>query len=206
MVGRWSGVVASTTRTKHCFMCRPSSQDPWRSCRKPHLLPWSGAIGPQPDPNKHHPSFPPQKEKEIERESGGARGGGRREIRSEGFSRAEGVRGEVVGGRGAEEGKPQEDYERWAPRFSSTSPFWKPLYRHSDAFWSTSSQPVLPASLYHPEPLHPLQANHNSRWQTAGVQELLHMEVSPPPASDVAAGESFLMLTIFYSIYPSTLK
>lgn len=63
--GRWSGVVASTTRMKHCFMCRPSLQDPWRSCRKPHLLPWSGAIGPQPDPNKHHPFFHHRKKKRL---------------------------------------------------------------------------------------------------------------------------------------------
>lgn len=80
--------MASTTRMKHGLVCRTLAKDPRRSCGKPHLLPWSEAIGPQPDPNELHPFFPPRKEKEIERESGGARGGGG-EIRSE----AEGVRG-----------------------------------------------------------------------------------------------------------------
>lgn len=73
--------MASTTQIKHCFMCRPSLQDS-QQLEKPHLLPWSRAIGPQPDPNKHH-LFYTTKEKEIEGESG-ARGMQRR---SEGFSK-----------------------------------------------------------------------------------------------------------------------
>lgn len=78
-VGRWSGVVASTTRAKHGFMCRPLVKDPRRSCGKPHLLPKSGAIGPQPDPNKHHPFFHHKKKKRLkEKVVEGGREGGRR--------------------------------------------------------------------------------------------------------------------------------
>lgn len=66
---------------------------------------------------------------------------------------------------------------------------------------ATPSQPVLPASLHHPEPLRPLQANHNSRWRTAGVEELLHTEVSPPSRIRFAAGRVvFNALYIFDSI------
>lgn len=139
----WSGVVASTTRTvERSFMCRTSLRDQRRSCRKPHLLPGSSAArGPQPDPNKHRPFFHHKKKKRLkERVSGGAKGGGS-EIRSGACCRAGGV-GRVGGwgrgGGGAEEGKPQEDYELHVPRFSSTSPFWKPFYRLADASWSSA--------------------------------------------------------------------
>lgn len=133
-VGGWSGVVASTTRMKHCFMCRPSLQDPRRSCRKPHLLPWSAAIGPQPDPNKHHPFFHHKKKKRLKERVVERGEEGARSVQK--ASAEPRVSAGEEGGRGAEEGKPQEDYERWAPRFSSTSPFWKLLYRLADAFWS----------------------------------------------------------------------
>ncbi|KAI9537518.1 hypothetical protein NQZ68_023763 [Dissostichus eleginoides] len=40
---RWRGcIAASTTKIKHGFMRRPSSQDS-QQLEKPHLLPWSGA-------------------------------------------------------------------------------------------------------------------------------------------------------------------
>lgn len=129
-------------------MCRPSLQDS-QQLEKPHLLPWSRAIGTQPDPNKHH-LFYTTKEKEIEGESG-ARGMQRR---SEGFGKKKG--GCLHGGLGSTSWgrKPQEDYEHWALRFGSTSLFWKPLYRLADPFRALSlSQCFLPLSaMQNPSP------------------------------------------------------
>lgn len=186
-LARRSRLVASTTRTKHCFMCRPSLQDPRRSCRKPHLLPWSGAIAPQPDPNKHHPFFHRKKKKRL-KERVLARGEeGARSVQK--ASAEPRVSAGMCGVCGVEE--PRKGNHR---RITSVGlhvsarlhPFGR---RYIDLLTLSGAPPVLPASLHHPEALHPLPANHNSRWHT--LRESSNYSTrggSPPPTSDLQLG------------------
>lgn len=183
-------------------MCRPSLQDS-QQLEKPHLLPWSTAIGPQPDPNKHH-LFYTTEEKEIEGESG-ARGMQRR---SEGFGKKRKRKkgGCLHGGLGSTSWgrKPQEDYEHWALCFSSTSLFWKPLYRLADPFRALSlSQSFLPLSaMQNPSPARSqIITLIGWLWQFMNYSTRRCSHPDSFPHVRLAAGEHFLYSMYFYCIW-----